>query len=138
MHTTRLAVALTAGALLIAGCGGSDTPAVQTPAGQRPPGGGFLTGANATKLASALGVSEAKLQSALTSIAPQGGPPGGGQGGPPSGGNGTPPTGGPTGPRGARGPGGGQLAGQLAEKLGLSEAKVTKALQSVMPQRPGS
>ena len=148
MKTIRSAVPFVAGALFVAGCGGSETPATQTAsAQQRPAGGGFLSGDNLTKLASTLGVSKTKLQSALTSIMPQGGPPGGGQGTPPDGGqggpppgggNGAPPAGGPTGARGPGGPGGGQLAGQLAKKLGLPEAKVTKALASILPQRPGS
>lgn len=142
MKTSRLAAPLVAGALLVAGCG-SETTASQAPAGrqQRPPGGGFMDAAGTKKLATALGVSETKLKAALKSAMPAGGPPDGtppdGVGAPPNGGGappsgeGAPPSGGPT---GARGPGGGgQLASSLARKLGLSEAEVQKALQSVRP-----
>ena len=147
MRPIRLAVPIVAGVLLLAGCGGSDSPdPAQGNPGQGGGPGAIFGGENLTKLADALGVSESKLQDALQSIMPQGGP-GNGNGGPPPGaGDGQPPTGTPpagaqppdgTPPNGAgRGQFAGRLAQQLADKLGLSEEKVTKALQSVLPQRP--
>lgn len=147
MRPIHLAALLSAGALFVAGCGGSDSSgssgnggnaATQT---QRPPsGGGLLSGQNLTKLADALGVSETKLQTALKSVMPQGGrPPGAGNGGAPP--QGTPPAGATPpagGGPGAGGRGGGQLTAQLAKKLGISEAKVRAAFAQVLPQRPTS
>lgn len=121
---TTLAVLGAGLALLAAGCGGSGAATTQD--GTRQPGrGGPFTGANVTKLAGTLGVSETKLQAALKSVAPARGqrPPGGSQ----------PP------PQDGQRPGGGRrnIAAELAKKLGLPEAKVRTALQQVMPQRGG-
>jgi len=125
MRPIRLAVPVVAGALLIAGCGGSDpSDSAQRAPGQGGRPGAMFTGENLTKLADALGVSKSKLQTALQSIMPQGGQP-----------SGAPPAGGPLPGGNGDGPGGGRLAKQLAQKLGLSETKVTKVLQSVMPRR---
>jgi hypothetical protein len=115
-------------ALLVAGCG-SDTPAATQAAGGAPRGPrAMFSGANLTKLAKALGVSEAKLQAALKSALPHRGqrPPNSGR--PPQG----TPAPGQRPPGGGRGPG--DIAAALAKQLKLPEAKVRKALQQVLPQ----
>jgi hypothetical protein len=96
------------------------TAAMTQPGGQ--PGG--LRGLDVTALAKQLGVSTAKLQSALDAARPAGapgGPPAGGQ--PPSGAQ--PPAGGPPASGGAN-----RLASALAKQLGLSTTKVQAALDA--------
>ena len=93
-------------ALAIAGCGGSQQATTQA-AAHGGAGGGPFTSANLTTLASTLGVSKSKLQTALESTRPSG----------------TPGSGGPD-----------DMAAALAEQLDLSESKVQAALAKVRPQ----
>ena len=84
--------ALTGGA--IAGCGGGSEAATTDSATQQQstqPTGAGSSADMAAQLAQELGVSEEKVRAALEKLAPQGGPPAGGQA-PPTGGQ-TPPSG---------------------------------------------
>ena len=98
-------------ALVIAGCGGSQQATTQASTGsqQNAPaqGGSPFTSANLTTLASTLGVSKAKLQTALEAARPSGSRPA---------------SGGPD-----------EMAAALAKQLDLSESKVQAALAKVMP-----
>jgi hypothetical protein len=125
-------------AVALAGCGSDSAATVssnlqkQAAGGTGAPGypggpGGFRGGGpgmDLSALAKALGVSQAKLRAAMASARPSGARPSGTPGARPSG----------TPQPGQRPGGGGQLAATLAKQLGLSEAKVRKALQSVLPQ----
>jgi hypothetical protein len=135
-RTIRMsAAALASAALLaVAGCGGGSASTSTTSASaqgtqqQGRPGGPFSQ-ANVSALAKDLGVTTTQLQKALSAARPAGAP------------NGTPPSGGQQGsgspPAGARGPGGGQLAANLAKQLNLPVAKVQTALAKVLPGRGG-
>jgi hypothetical protein len=116
----RSAAVLAAGLVLLAGCGGAQQ-AASTAQGQQPPvaQGNPFSGTTLTTLASSLGVSKSKLQTALKASQPSGGQPPSGGSRPPSGSGGGP----------------GNLAATLAKQLDLSEAKVQAALDKVMPQR---
>ncbi len=135
---------------------GSDTaqsaPTAQSTEGGRPGGGGGMGNMSnlASALATKLGVDEAKvteaIQSAMSANRPSGAPSDGAQpGGQPTDG-GQPPTDGGSGsqPSGRPSMGGDRsgmdatLAKAIAEKLGIDEAKVTKALAEVRAEQQAS
>ncbi|MDQ8046101.1 MAG: hypothetical protein AAGC46_11675 [Solirubrobacteraceae bacterium] len=150
---SAIAIAGVAFAAALSGCGSSSTtntasagngnqqggPQGTTPGGRR---GGFgMANLDTAALAKTLGVSETKLKAAIQAATPNfGNRQGGGQGGPPNGT--TPPQGGAPGGAGGTTPGRDpaqfqqmqtQRYAAIAKSLGLSESKVQKAFEALMP-----
>jgi hypothetical protein len=120
------AAALAAGAGIgVAAQGDAGTRSSATSVSRPADGAGGPGAMDLGGLAERLGVSERRLRSAMEAIRPSGGPPAGGPGTPPDGSDPParrPPAGGP-----------GDMAAALAGKLGLSTAKVEKALAAGRP-----